>query len=627
MAEEKPKNELLIKAVFAAIIAAAAFVAFSPSLSGDFVYDDNRQIVRNTLIQNPDLYWQALTSDVWAFKGDGTVTASNYWRPVFTAWSIILFSLFGLDPFGWHLASLILHAFVSVLVFLLLERLEFGGAAAFAIALIFAVHPVHTESVAWIAGSPDLLFSAFLVGALLLAQIARTRMSAWRFIASLLLYLLALGSKEVAMLTFPLFGLLFFRSDESTNLTKSLRSIFVDSAPYFGLATLFFAVRWIVLGAVSRDIPGAPSVREAIYSFPEVLNFYFKQASGLYPLAANHRLRPVTEISFDSFIFPMLAVVGFVVIVWFLARRSPYRYFLLAILILPLLPALNITAFSPEEIVHGRYLYLPVLGFIAALVLGGGQLFENLFKQTAGAVLITAAAIVSAGYLLKSYSNSSVWMTDIKLWQHTVSVDPNSAKNFVQYGSALESKERYAEAARAYGRSLEVAPTALGYLGKGRSQLRLGNYEEAAASLRSVTAMPDDEVNAYTLYQAYEALAIALSSSGKLGEASQVLEEASKRLRVYEAALASKRSVVLYQQDKKAEALALLESMRERAKTELLPESKSVIYRLGALYAEMGRKEDARNALDEYLSLTKSIADENTLEDRKRAEELLKSIN
>ena len=90
------------------LIALVAFVVFANSLGGDFVYDDTRQILRNPLIQDSKLYGKALVSDVWAFKGDGTVAASNYYRPTFVAWLIFNFRIFGTNPFGWHLLNVIL---------------------------------------------------------------------------------------------------------------------------------------------------------------------------------------------------------------------------------------------------------------------------------------------------------------------------------------------------------------------------------------------------------------------------------------------------------------------------------------------------------------------------------------
>src|SRR5438552_1382270 len=107
------------------VVAMVCFVMFANGVGGEFVYDDNRQIVRNTLIQNSDFIWKALTSDVWAFKGGGTEAASNYWRPTFTAWHILNFRLFGMNPVGWHIANIVVHSSVCVLAFSLLRRCAF----------------------------------------------------------------------------------------------------------------------------------------------------------------------------------------------------------------------------------------------------------------------------------------------------------------------------------------------------------------------------------------------------------------------------------------------------------------------------------------------------------------------
>jgi len=73
-----------------------SIIVYLNVLDGAFVYDDVRQIGRNTLIQDSSLFWKALTSDVWAAKG-GTTVSSNYWRPTFVTWLVFNFKLFGTD--------------------------------------------------------------------------------------------------------------------------------------------------------------------------------------------------------------------------------------------------------------------------------------------------------------------------------------------------------------------------------------------------------------------------------------------------------------------------------------------------------------------------------------------------
>lgn len=626
MAEEAAKAARNLKPLLALIIAAAAFATFSASLSGEFVYDDTRQIVRNTLIQEPSLYWKALTSDVWAFMADGSITASNYWRPTFTAWSILNYQLFGLDPSGWHIGSLLLHSTVSCLAFILMLRLGISRWGSFAGALLFAVHPVHTESVAWVAGTPDLLFATFLLGSLLAFDSHVRSPNRFAFGGSLVLFSAALGSKEVAMLCFPVFGALFVLSGGIVDRKIVAKRAVFAAAPFAILATLFFLLRWTVLGSVTRELNGSPDFATALLSAPSVAVFYLRQMVFPFFLAANHPVRPVEEAGILSFVVPLLISLAVLIGLWQVARRSRWGIFGLLLLLLPLLPVFNITTFLPDQMVHDRYLYLPLLGFLILLIPFAESLLGRISDRDSGPILAVLAGLVALPLAAQSFSYSRAWKNEMALWEWNVKADPESMSSFVQYGAALESEERYSEAVAAYDRSLEAGPNVLAFLGRARSNVRLGNFGEAILDLERITSLPADQVNAYSLYQAYEALAIALTASGRSEEAIEALEEAGTRLPIYRAALTAKLAVVYYQQGKKERALEVLESVRERAKSELLPESKSAIYRLGALYAEMGRREEAAAALNEYLRLTASFADENTLADRKRAEELLASL-
>src|SRR6186713_2751025 len=162
----RSKNDFLLYAV----IGIVAFCAFANTLGHGFVYDDNRQILQNPLIKKSELYGKALTSDVWAFKGGGDIAASNYYRPTFVAWMIVNWKLFGASPAGWHAATVLLHVLVCLLLFTFLRRFGCEDITAAIIAVLFAVHPVHVENVAWISGATDPLMGVFLLTSLILAQ-------------------------------------------------------------------------------------------------------------------------------------------------------------------------------------------------------------------------------------------------------------------------------------------------------------------------------------------------------------------------------------------------------------------------------------------------------------------------
>jgi protein O-mannosyl-transferase len=634
------KNDLILLA----IIAAVAFAVFANSLTGDFVYDDARQIVRNPLIQDNALVGKALTSDVWAFKGDGTYTASNYWRPTFTAFHILNFRLFGLSPFGWHFLNLLLHAGVCALVFLLLRRWNLSPNLSFAIALIFAVHPVHVESVAWISGSPDLLFGAAFLGSLWFADKWATKKNgSFNLIIALVLYALALGAKEVAMLCFPVYFLIFSYRRNSISETEekpkkkkskneqseqqSKTSVFNATLTFGILAAAYFFIRWAVLGRISQPAEEAAEFYNAVLSAPTVFVFYLKQIIFPITIGANYPLRAVQTIDLFNFILPLVISILAVILFYLLARRSFVQKIGFALFFLPLLPAMNITAFVPEQIVHDRYLYLSLLGYLLMLFPYLAETLKKKMPEKAETGLLFLGVLASLPLAVQTVLNNQYWKSEFALWEHSVKVDPSSSFNFTQYGTALAQTGKYAEALEAFNRSLDNRQTALGLMGRARANIYLNNYEEAVWDLQTVVEMPNEDLNAYTLYQTYETLALALSQNGKNEKAEEILRDARKRLPIYHAALTEKLAVVLYQQNRKTEVLKELEEAKTQARREMLPESKNIFLRLGMLYGEAGQKEKAREALQDYLNVSNGINDTNTLQNRQRASELLRQIN
>ena len=640
MSEATTKNKTDL--ILIAIIAAVAFAIFANSLTGEFVYDDVRQIIRNPLIQDNNLIGKALTSDVWAFKGDGNYTASNYWRPTFTAFNILSFRLFGVEPFGWHFLNLLLHAGVCVLVFLLLRRWNLSSNLSFIIALIFAVHPVHVESVAWIAGSPDLLFGAAFLGSLWFAdKFAAEKKGTIYLIAALVLYAFALGAKEVAMLCFPVYFLIFsYRQDVSTieentkkkkssdeQITIERKTSVFNTTLAFGIVAIaYFFIRWAILGRISQPAENAANLFGAILTAPSVFVFYLKQISCPVTIGTNYPLRAVESFDVFRFVLPLVISVAALVLFYLLAKRSFVQKVGLALFILPLLPTMNITAYGPEQIVHDRYLYLPLLGFLLIVFPYLAEILEKTFPEKSEKFLLIIGIVLSVPLAVQTFINNEYWKNEIALWEHNIKVDPTSSFSFSQYGYALLEKEKYAEALEAFNNSLDIHSSAITLMGRARANIYLNNYEEAVWDLQTIIESPDKDLNAYTLYQSYESLALALSQNGKNDRAESILRDARKRLPIYHAALTEKLAITLYQQNRKGEALKELEEAKAQARRELLPESKNIFLRLGMLYGEAGQKDRSREALTEYMRITNGLNDKESTQNRKIADNLLKQL-
>jgi predicted negative regulator of RcsB-dependent stress response len=597
-------------------ILAVCIVVFANSLGGDFVYDDTRQIVRNTLIQDNSLIWKALTSDVWAFKGDGTQAASNYWRPTFTLWNIINFRLFGMSPFGWHVANLILHSGVCLMAYALLRRWAFSAIVAFIITLIFAVHPVHVESVAWIAGSPDLLFSLAFLGSLWFATSYRESRSNNYLMLTALLYAVALGAKEIGIVCLPIYY--FVLTDKAEEKKKKAVDNNTPLLALAGLAIAYFLIRWTVLGAVSRPPDDAVAFGDAVMSIPAMFAFYLKQIFAPFSVAVNYPMTPVTAIGATNFIIPLAVSVAAIAGIVYLAKTSPQTRLGAAIFLLPLIPAMNATAFISEQIVHDRYLYLPLLGALMLLV-------PMVAKVVNERYVLIAGCVIAAALSFQTFRYNTAWANNLTLWTWTSAVDDSSFTS-MQLGNALAEAGRNDESIAAYTAAIKKKPSLRGYLGRARDYNTAKQYAYAEKDLLAALAMPKEQQELYALYQTYESLGIAYIEQKKFGIAVKNFTDARNDLPIYKAALTEKLAVVLYQAGQKDDALHELESVREQAQRELLPESKNVFLRLGMLYNELGRKDDARSALNEYLRSTAAINDKNTLASRSQAAKLLETL-
>ena len=596
-------------------IVAVCVIVFANSLTGTFVYDDTRQILRNTLIQDNGLMWKALTSDVWAFKGDGSVAASNYWRPTFTAWHILNYRLFGTNPVGWHVTNLLLHSGVCVMAYSLLRRWAFSAMIACAISVIFAVHPIHVESVAWISGSPDLLFSLAFLSSLWFAQTYAETGKTNSLIVTILLYAVALGAKEIGIVCLPIFYFVMAGTETKPKKAVDLKTTMLILG---SVAVGYFLLRFAVLGAVSRPPDDAVSIGSAILSIPEMFAFYLRQLFAPYWIGANYPLEPVSQIGVSNFIIPLAVSLAAIAAVYYLAKTNAKGRLAAALFLLPLVTAMNATAFISEQIVHDRYLYLPLLGMLMLIV-------PFTAKFAGDRTVLIATVVLSLVLSIQTFTYNTAWANDLALWTWTSAMD-NSSFTSMQYGNALTEAGRDQESLNAYTAAIDKKPVPRGYIGRGRGYLKLKQYPKAEADLVKATQFPVEKVEAYALYQAYEALGIVYSEQKNYDAAVKNFTKARTELPMYSAALTVNLAIVQYQSGQKDAALRELEGAKAQARKELLPESKGVFLRLGMLYNELGRKEESRVALREYITQTASINDKATNDGRNQANKLLEAL-
>jgi tetratricopeptide (TPR) repeat protein len=188
----------------AAILAAVA-AAYGNAVSGaGFVYDDLLLVERNPHIRDPARLPEALTRGFWDVANPNWTKQVGFYRPLVTALLALGWQISGSDPFGYHLVNATLHAAASLLALLVSRRLGLPLPVAFAAALLFALHPVHTESVTWISGIVDVSCAVFYFGAILAYLAWRDRGARGIPWSVAPLALLALAGKEMALTLLPL---------------------------------------------------------------------------------------------------------------------------------------------------------------------------------------------------------------------------------------------------------------------------------------------------------------------------------------------------------------------------------------------------------------------------------------
>ncbi len=515
-----------------------------------------------------------------------------------------------------------MNVLVCLLAFLILRRWGLPPLASFGIALLFAVHPVHSESVAWVSGSPDLLFGLFFLGSLWFAEDWREgKRPNLSLGLSLVLYALALGAKETAFFCLPVYFLVLWRGNGGKG---SLNQAARRTIGFAIVAAIYFFSRMAVLGGLVHPVEESSGTVSGLLTIPSAFVFYLRQMIFPVTMGENYPLRPAAGVG--ETIIPLIISVAVLAAIWFVVRRNEIARIAAAIMLLPLLPVLYVGSFPSDQIVHDRYLYISLLGFLILAYFGLRDLAERFAPSISPKVYFALVLAIACALGYKTVQYNAVWENDLTLWSYNVKIDPTSAASFSQYAAELQARNRNADALAAYDKSLEIRYSTNAAMGKSRALIALGRYDEAIADLARVVATPNADINAYLLYQSYEAYALALQQKPDLEKAAAVLREARTRLPIYSAALTEKLAIILYLQNNKDDALKELESAKEQARRELLPESKSVFIRLGMLYAEMGRKDEARAALNEYLRLTNGLDDQTSVDGRKLAADQLNKL-
>jgi protein O-mannosyl-transferase len=401
------------------IVAASALLAYIATLTFGFVYDDVLQIVQNPAIREWGSTLQYFHQDVWA--GIGTQGAATFFRPVFMLWIRLNDALFGLQPSGWHAAAVVLHVIASILVCRVAGRLTESRAAACAVGMLFALHPVHVESVAWVSGATDPLMTVFVCGAVL-SYLEFSHGGKYRFLAwSVVLACLALLTKETAVLLPLLLGASLLTHEGGWKPLKAAKSLLI----FVLLAGLYLILRQIVLH-------GPPpianmTVGQMIMTWPVVLVFYLGELMLPWRLSLFRDFFAVQSASEPRFLGALVLTFAIAAALFWWARSSSRRGLIVtacAWLLVPLLPVLNLRVLIPGQLVPDRYLYLPSVGFSLLVVAAGMDFAERFDKGPVWRFRSSLVLAISLMYVFVVFVNQRVWASNLLFFKHSVEIAP-----------------------------------------------------------------------------------------------------------------------------------------------------------------------------------------------------------
>ena len=231
------------------LLVLATVLAYANSLNNSLLWDDDLLVVDNTHVRNWSYLQPAFVTDLFHDCPGGL--ASHY-RPLQTVSYIFDYTFWGLKPFGYHLTNLLLHTVCVLLLYLVMERLSGSVALSWLVAVAFAVHPVNTNAVAYVAGRADPLCFAGMLGSLLLFLKYQRTERVGLYALSMLCYVFSLFSRESAMLL-PLLIFLYCTT-LGAPATHRLRHALGCALPFAVLTVVFYLWRMEVLELQSKSL-------------------------------------------------------------------------------------------------------------------------------------------------------------------------------------------------------------------------------------------------------------------------------------------------------------------------------------------------------------------------------------
>jgi tetratricopeptide (TPR) repeat protein len=542
-------------------LAVATLAVFGGVRNHEFItYDDDAYVTNNRHVQ-AGLTWKGV---IWSL----TTTQASNWHPLTWLSHMLDCQIYGLQAGGHHLTTLLLHIVNALLLFLVLEQMTGAMWRATVVAALFALHPLHVESVAWVAERKDVLSTLFWMMTMW-AYVRYVKCPGFsRYLLTLLLFALGLMAKPM-LVTLPFVLLLIDywplgrfnkmeRSGDSTGVAPSRRTgeagsqrsllfrLIREKAPLFVLAGVSSIVTFVVQktgGAVwsLEAVPITMRVANALISYV----YYIGKMVWPQHLAVFYPYETVVPV------WQGLGAGLFLVGVSFLAlrevRRLPYISVGWLWYVGTLVPVIGLVQVG-EQAMADRYTYIPLIGLFIVVVWGAVDLARKWRHKTL--LLGTSAGGVLLACMICTHLQVSHWRTTMTLFQHALDVTANNYLAYNNVANVLASQGKLQEAVASYSEALRIKPDYVNaHNNLGTTLDELGRFGEAVAHFSEALRIKPD------FAEAHNNLGIALVARGEIDKAIAHHSEAL-RIRPDYAGAHNCLGVALAMQGKLEEAVA-----------------------------------------------------------------------
>jgi tetratricopeptide (TPR) repeat protein len=466
-------------------------------------FDDDRYITKNHHVR-AGLSLQAIS---WAFAA----TYESNWHPLTWLSHMLDCQIYGIDPEWHHLTNLFFHLAGTLLLFLVLSRMTGDLWPSAFVAALFALHPLHVESVAWVAERKDVLSTFFwmltLWGYLRYVEHPGTR----RYLLVLLFFILGLISKPM-LVTLPFVMLLLDYWPLNRIQLRQSRPLGLawEKIPFFVLAAASCVITFVVQqkgGAVSslNAIPLNPRLANALVSYVGYLGkmIWPHNLAVLYPY---HGSQPGWQVAGACL---LLASIFF----WIIYARKHYPYLAVGWLwyMGTLVPVIGLVQVGSQAMAD-RYTYLPLIGIFIMIAWGVPGLVARWRRRKVG--LATVGAALLSILMATAWLQVRYWANSITLFEHAIDITANSHKSHDNLGNALAGQGKLKEAVSHYLEALRIKPDYVkSHNNLGTVLARQGKLNKAISHFSEALRIKPD----YS--EAHYNLGTALAKKGKLKEA------------------------------------------------------------------------------------------------------------